>query len=36
MLPNLVEKQGGLPSNVPRLAQETKLYDANHNDAPYS
>ena len=36
MLPNLVEKQGGLPSNVPRIAQETKLYVANHNDAPYN
>ena len=36
MLPNIVEKQGGLPSNVPRTAQETKLYDANHNDAPYN
>lgn len=36
MLPNLVEKQGGLPSNVPRNAPETKLYDANHNDSPYN
>jgi len=36
MLPNLVEKQGGLPSNVPRIAPETKLYDANHNDSPYN
>lgn len=36
MLPNIVEKQGGLPSSVPRTAQETKLYDANHNDAPYN
>lgn len=35
MLPDLVEKQGGLPS-APRRATEQPLYDANRDDMPYN
>lgn len=36
MLPDLIEKQGGLPSNIIRPAKEQPLYDANHDDMPYN
>ena len=35
MLPDLVEKQAGLPS-VPRTASEQPLFDANHDDMPFN
>ena len=36
MLPDLIEKQGGLPSMVPRRAAEQPLYDANRDDMPFN
>lgn len=36
MLPDPIEKQGGLPSHSPHLAKEQPLYDANHDDMPYN
>ena len=36
MLPDLVEKQGGLPSMIQREAKEQPLYDANRDDPPYN
>ena len=37
MLPDPIEKQAGLPSHSPpRIARESPLYDANHDDMPYN
>jgi len=37
MLPDPIEKQAGLPSHAPpKRAQESPLYDANHDDMPYN
>ena len=39
MLPDLVEKQGGLPTsqpNFPHYAKEQPLYDANRDDMPFN
>ena len=36
MTPDLIEKGGGMPSKISHQAQETKLYDAGHDNPPFN